>query len=231
MRPLNRSVGVGPQGVAKKGIRIWVVPLSQDCYQPDVTQFPSGTPPRRGPKYWPNPGGRKQRRRQSASRQPASPQEGGGGGGVRGRGPSPREEAQCWPRPLMPSLVPSSSLSPAGPTETPPHGRWYLLGPAGALLAADSKEPRWDQPPYSHPAPAAAIRFEPAERGGAQGHGPSRPRPLAASPLVGAPPNPSGPPNHEVPSLFELESMALPGVPSVERCLDGTWAGCGPGLV
>lgn len=30
--------------MAKKGIRIWVVPLSQDCYQPDVTQFPSGTP-------------------------------------------------------------------------------------------------------------------------------------------------------------------------------------------
>lgn len=150
---------------------------------PDVTQFPPGSPAW-APQYWTSPGGRKQGRRQSAPPQPASPQEGGGGGGVEGRGPRPREEAQCWPRPLKSSVLPSSPLP--GPAQNSRAVTGTCSAPPGRCSAAGSKEPRWDWPRCSDPALASAVRFETAEGGGTQGHAPSKSRPLLASPAVGS---------------------------------------------
>lgn len=173
-----------------------------------------------GPTYWPSPGGRKQGRRQSAPPQPASPQEGGGGGGVEDRGPGPREEAQCWPRPLMPSVLPSRRLP--GPARNARAVSSTCSAPPGRCSAAGSVEQRWDRQRCTDPAPAAAVRFETAEGGGTRGHAPSKSRPLSASPAVGSPTQSFRPAQSR--SLITASWKTQPArVPSLGRSLGGVW--------
>lgn len=132
---MGRSVGVGTPKVGQEGDSSWipveVVLPTQACYHPDVTQFLPGPQP--------GPVAATKSSAQEAAQAPIRPAAAGFAAGRRRRrrGPKNRQEpgpaggTQRWPRPLMPSVVPSSPLIPA------------CLSPRRPLHSLVPALPRW----------------------------------------------------------------------------------------